>query len=434
MKLPGHVTLAPRILKDFFFFKKSANWSKEQVRTYQNKKLIEIVQYAGKYVPYYRNLFKDINFDIKKFKGIEDLFKIPYLDKEILRIKPDEFVSDVYPKNKVIIEKTSGSTGTPLRLHIDEISRSRKYAAFARAYFWSGYKPGALRFVLKGFSESKKEPYGYDLLRNMIYLNSSKMTKDNCLSVLALLRNKKINIFEGYARSFIDFYNIVGEHNMDIKPPKGILCYGETITSEMRVFVETKYKTRLFDFYSHAENSVMICQRPDNKKYLMEDYFYPEIINGTGSISSSGYGELVGTSFYNYAMPLIRYKTRDNIKLNLDNISSPNREVLGIEGRMDDFILLPDGRKIYFAKGAIYYAVGVVAAQYIQNDKRNLMIKLIVDDRFRIENISEIEKGLVKRIGNELTIDFQIVDHLEKKKSGKTPFIINNIGKLDEKK
>jgi len=55
----------------------------------------------------------------------------------------------------------------------------------------------------------------------------------------------------------------------------------------------------------------MICEKPDQKKYLMEDYFYPEIVDPQVHTAVDGYGELVGTSFYNYAMPFIRYQTRD---------------------------------------------------------------------------------------------------------------------------
>ena len=173
MKLPYHISNAPLILKQFLFYQKSWRWSKQQVLDFQNEKLKEIVKYAGKYVPYYINLFEDIGLDTSTFRGIEDIEKIPLLDKEAIRTNPQDFVSYVSKELGTQILKTSFSTGTPLSFHIDKISRAYKYACFARAYFWAGYKPGALRFVLKGFSESKKEPYGYDLLRNFLYLNSS---------------------------------------------------------------------------------------------------------------------------------------------------------------------------------------------------------------------------------------------------------------------
>lgn len=425
MKLPDHITYAPLILKQFLFYQKSWRWSKQQVLDFQNEKLKEIVKYAGKYVPYYINLFEDIGLDTSTFRGIEDIEKIPLLDKEAIRTNPQDFVSYVSKELGTQILKTSGSTGTPLTLHIDKISRANKYACFARAYFWAGYKPGALRFVLKGFSESKKEPYGYDLLRNMIYLNSSKMDKDNCLAAAKLVAKFKPVIFEGYARSFVDFYNFI-DNSYQIKPPKGIFVYGETVPEQIREFLQTNFQTHLYDYYAHEENAVLICETPDYEKRLMDDYFYSEFINENGEATDADYGELVGTSFYNYAMPLIRYKTRDFVKLG-EEYGVPFRKVNAIEGRMDDYLLLPDGSRRFLFEGAINYADGVVVAQFVQNKVDQVTVNLIVDDDFRLEYCNEIEKGMKKRLGPSLKYTFKIVDELEKKKSGKAPFIINKI-------
>lgn len=423
--LPDHITYAPRILKQVLFYQKSWHWNKQQVLDYQNKKLREIVSYAGKYVPYYITLFKEIGLDTSTFRGIEDIEKIPLLDKEIIRTNPQDFVSYASKELGTQIIKTSGSTGTPLTLHIDRISRANKYACFARAYFWAGYRPGALRFVLKGFSESKKEPYGYDLVRNMIYLNSSKMDKDNCMAAAKLVAKYKPIIFEGYARSFVDFYNHIG-NSFEIKPPKGIFVYGETVPEQIREFLQTNFQAHLYDYYAHEENAVLICETPDYHKRLMDDYFYSEIINENGETIDTDYGELVGTSFYNYAMPLIRYKTRDYIKLGEDT-GLPFRKVSAIEGRMDDYLLLPDGRKIYFAEGAISYAKGIIVAQYVQRANDKITINLVIDDSFKKESFGEIKQGLIKRIGDSVKFEFKVVKELEKKESGKTPFIINRI-------
>ena len=82
MKLPNHITQAPEILRRYLFYQKSQHWNRQQVLDYQNAKLKEIVVYAGKYVPYYRELFREIGLDTSTFRGIEDLQKIPLLDKE----------------------------------------------------------------------------------------------------------------------------------------------------------------------------------------------------------------------------------------------------------------------------------------------------------------------------------------------------------------
>jgi hypothetical protein len=53
---------------------------------------------------------------------------------------------------------------------------------------------------------------------------------------------------------------------------------------------------------------------------------------------------------------------------------------------------------------------------------------MIVDETFSEESIKAFEQGLRLRLGNEIRIDFKVVDQLEKTKSGKTPFIISKIG------
>lgn len=427
MQIPPQIRIAPQVLKRYRFYMQSQHWSREQIERYQDKKLIEIVRYAGKYVPYYRKLFKEIGLDTASFRGRQDMHMIPFTDKESVRTMHDEFIADCAGSLKVSVEKTSGSTGTPLQIHIDETSRVNKAAATLRAYRWAGKKPGAPGFMLKGLSESKSREYGFDALRLMVYLNSSRLTSKNCLAAARLLHKFRVKFWEGYARSFIDYFNLLSKQGVQVKHPQAILCYGEMITPEIRSNLQTIYNTQVFDYYSHAENTVMVCENLDHTKLLMEDYFYPEIVNPEGNPAEDGYGELVGTSFYNYAMPLIRYRTRDNLRLAKKQDRS-FREVLEIEGRMDDHIEMPDGRKIYFAEGALGYAKGIIMAQYIQEKPGELVVSLLVDDRFDNASYPEIERGLRKRIGDSLKVSFQVVDELEKKKSGKVPFIINRIG------
>lgn len=94
INIPERIQYAPLKVKLFPILSKSQNWLKDQIIEYQNNKLKEIITYSGKYVPYYRNLFKEIGLDPREFKGIEDMDKIPLLDKETLFTRTDEFISD----------------------------------------------------------------------------------------------------------------------------------------------------------------------------------------------------------------------------------------------------------------------------------------------------------------------------------------------------
>lgn len=414
----------------FFKLLQSQHFSRERINEFQDQKLMAIIRYAGMKVPYYRNLFKDIGLDVNEFRGREDMKLIPLLDKDTFRAQNKEFIADGALNRPHGINKTSGSTGTPLEILIDENGMAYKSAAVFRAMYWAGYLPLRKVFLIKGLSESKATDWGYDHIRRVLFLNSSRLSKENCLAVAKEIVKFKPSFFMGYARSYIDLYKVIEENGIKIKNPVGIFCNGETITPAVRDFLEEKFHTRLYDHYGNRENVALINQMPDHKRYMMEDYFYPELIDIDGKPADNGYGELVGTSFFNFSMPLIRYKTRDYVRLSnsREGCKYAFTPVDFIEGRMDDYILLPDGRKIYFAEGALLYAKGVVTGQYIQDKPDHLQVNIIVDDTFSEEDIPNIELGLNKRIGTSLKYSFNIVTELEKKGSGKVPFIINKLG------
>lgn len=413
------------------FYSKSQYWTREEINAHQDKKLIEIVQHAAEHVPYYRDLFKNIDFDPKTFRGRQDIEKIPLLDKETLRTRYKEFIADNASKYGIIWHKTSGSTGTPLNMALDNYSIANKWAATARAYNWTGYNLGNKIFYIKGLADDRKKDYCFRLKENSLNFHSSSMSVENCRKVHKLLMSQKPQYYSGYARSILLFAQILKQEGLKLPNPKAILCFGETVTSDMRQKLELTYNAQVFDFYGHTENAVLVCESPLHNKYLVEDYFYPELIDEKGIVTLEKRGELVGTSFYNYAMPLIRYKTRDYITLATkkaeENINF--KTVHEIEGRKDDYITTPDGRTLFLAEGAINYAQGIVTAQYIQEQPDTLIINLVTDSTFETKYFDDIKVGLVARFGKDMNFEFRVVDQLEQSRAGKTPFIINRLKK-----
>ncbi len=412
------------------FYLKSQFWTREQITEYHEKKLIEIVRHSGKNVPYYRQLFKRIDLNPQTFKGLEDITKIPLLDKDILRTRYKDFIADNAGRYGMIWKKTSGSTGTPLNILLDYPSVANKWAATARAYQWTGYRLGNLIFYIKGIDDNiKREEYCYKILDNSIVLNSNRLSEKNCIKIGKILLKSRPSYYSGYARSLLLFSQILKESQLPIHKPKAILCFGETLTPHIRKKLEENYQAPVFDFYSHAENTVMICETNKHNRYIMEDYFYPEIVDEEGNITDDRCGELVGTSFYNYSMPLIRYRTSDIISI-LKARPGADREFIQvneIEGRKDDYIRTPDGRYIFIAEGPITFTNGVVTSQYIQDAIDHLTVNLIIDRDFQESYFNDILTGLKLRFGDEMHVDFMIVEELEKKSSGKIPFIINRL-------
>ncbi len=423
------VHLSPlRVYSRLRFYEKSQYWDRATIERYQLRCVRNILLHAGSNVPYYRDLFKSVRFDPKKFKSLKDLVNIPLLDKESIRQNPEQFIADhkqtIHGYNKY----TSGSTGTPLKLFLDRTCHINKYAATLRAYHWAGYSPGKRAFLLVEPDGLKKD-FGYRLLSNSIFFDTRTVNRVNVLKFYRLLKRFNPNYYIGYGRAFLHLYKYLVDLKLKIPSPTSIIHYGENLHEDDKIKLEALYNTKVYNFYSHREDVVMAADPEPGKKYLMEDFFYPELMDDRNQIIEEGTGELIGTGFYNYTMPLIRYKTSDI--LTIKKYAEANKykfiQVEKIQGRVNDKIVTPGGREFYFLGNPMFSIQGIIAVQFIQYKVDSVSIKLLTDDYFKMESIQTVKKNYEDYIGEQMVFDVELVDKLEERGNGKRPVIISRL-------
>src|SRR5690554_5717965 len=98
--------------------KESHSWSDKERSDYQALKLHDIVKHCVTTVPYYQKLFSDYGYSANQFTSPKDLTRLPILTKKMLVDRASEFKSINEPV--YITQHTSGSTGTPLALSLNE--------------------------------------------------------------------------------------------------------------------------------------------------------------------------------------------------------------------------------------------------------------------------------------------------------------------------
>jgi len=423
------VHLSPlRVYARLRFYLKSQLWDRETIERYQFRKVRDMLIHAGDNVPYYRELFRSIHFDPQKFKSLKDLEHIPLLDKERIRKNPEQFIAD---HKKTIFgywKYTTGSTGTPLKLFLDKNCHINNYAATLRAYHWAGYSPGKRAFCLVE-TEGFNKDFGYRLISNSLIFNTSSVNRDNALKFYRLLIRFKPNYFIGYGRAFLNFYKHLADLKLKVPSPKSLVHYGENLPEDDKIKLETIYHTKVYNYYSHREDTVMVAEPEPGKKYIMEDFFYPELLNHRNRIIEEGTGELIGTGFYNYTMPLIRYKTTDILTIKKFSATNDHKftRVENIVGRVNDKVVTPSGREFYFLGAPTFDIPGIISAQYIQVSTDSLRVNLLTDDDFSMESIAQLKKNYLEYLSEPMTIDLQLVDELEERGTGKRPVIISRL-------
>jgi len=408
------------------FYKKSQYWSAGKLSSYQDEQLNKLIIHAGKNVPYYRNLFKEIGFNPESFKSREDLQKIPTLEKETVRTRKDEFIADNAAKFGMTNDSTSGSTGTPLHFILSDGVQANKIAALLRSYNWAGYRIGQKTFSLQSYYFPESE-FKYNRFYNILRFDSNKLQKRSALKVISEINRFKPKFFMGFPFDILMLARFAREEGIEINSPQSIVTYGETLSDVKRKQLEFEFNCRVFNFYSLHECSAMIAECEAGNLHLIDDFAYHEIIE------EDGINRLVGTSYYNYSMPLIRYEIRDNVELcdtsELCECGRHFRRIKEIIGKECDYIQTLDGRFLGAVMShSIDNADGVICSQCVQHSLDEVDINLITDSRFTSNSQQKLEKDLRKRLGTRMKLKFNIVNELEKRPGGKTPFILSRIG------
>ena len=85
--------------------------SREQIKAWQDERLVKQVKHVWDSVPYYRQKMEEKGLTPDDIKGTEDLHKLPFLSKYDLRDAYPYGLLGV-PKDQVVrIHSTSGTTG-----------------------------------------------------------------------------------------------------------------------------------------------------------------------------------------------------------------------------------------------------------------------------------------------------------------------------------
>src|SRR5262245_15594450 len=125
------------LLRHFEALEKSQWLSADEVASSQLDRLRATLTHAGTHVPYYRDLFQTSGFNPAELRTVDDLRRIPILDRETLTRRFDELLANPAPEGR-FIRSTGGSTGRPLRFAVDPHEMMTRSAQIYRGLGWLG--------------------------------------------------------------------------------------------------------------------------------------------------------------------------------------------------------------------------------------------------------------------------------------------------------
>ncbi|GAW89005.1 phenylacetate--CoA ligase [Flavobacterium psychrophilum] len=113
----------------------------DEIKSFQEQKLLELLAYINQNSPYYKRLFAKTAIDISKIKTLEDLQLLPVTSKEDLQKYNDDFLC--VPVTKIIdYATTSGTLGEPVTFGLTDNDLERLAYNEAISFDCAGIKEG----------------------------------------------------------------------------------------------------------------------------------------------------------------------------------------------------------------------------------------------------------------------------------------------------
>src|SRR5206468_3341899 len=196
----------------------------------------------------------------------------------------------------------------------------------------------------------------------------------------------------------------------------------ERLTIPQKRLLERVFKCRAYRWYGHSERAVLAGEGAESELF----YFFPQYgFVEFGPPNEEGLREVIGTSFHNLAMPLIRYRTGDYVRLaepgNASNREYPWPAAVEIAGREQEFLVSATGRRISLTAFNMHDAVfdHLYAVQFYQEQSGAAEFRYVAGPKFHSSRLADIETSIRRKLGDDFRISFRAVKEVEKTPRGK---------------
>lgn len=316
--------------------------SLEEKQRFIFNRMYDIVKYSIRYIPFYQKFYADKGFSLAMLKSFEDIQRIPIINKSILLQYSMDERSNVHVPNFLV--NTGGSSGHTLSFYVQPSSIGNEWAHIHNMWGRIGFRPSDLKLYIAGRSRVR-HGVDYEFARHTLSLDMYMPFEQTSPRLKMYLRKYPCYYLHGYPSVLSEFAEYC-KRDMELLSLLKERLRGAFLTSEYpypkyRNVIEEVFEIPTQSFYGHTERCIMAYETSEKFKFVpFQTYGYAEAIKNT-----DGHCNLVGTSYYNQASPLIRYDTQDVI----DNptMDSGIMTTFNIfEGRSGQFILDKNNRRI----------------------------------------------------------------------------------------
>ena len=354
---------------------------------------------------------------------------LPILDKAAVQAAAARIArADVAPADVV---STSGSTGTGLRFPVTNEAVQRQWATWWRFRGWHGIRRGEWCGYFGGRPivpvDRRQSPFWrYNVPAHQVLFSGSHLSGQTWRAYAAELSKRRLAWLHGYPSFLARLASYLLDHRTTLGyDVRWVTTGAENLLPAQADLIERAFGVRPRQHYGMAEGAANASECPAGHLHVDEDFAFVEFV----PVAHGSRCRVVGTNLTNRAFPLIRYDVGDIAQVSgaACGCGRPGRIVDAIDGRREDYVVLPDGAMVGRLDHIFKGQTRVREAQIYQPDLARVVLRVVTANGFTARDERALVDAATTWLGRQLRIEVELRDVLPRTPAGKLRFVVSDV-------
>jgi phenylacetate-CoA ligase len=366
-------------------------------------------------------------------RGARDLPKLPLLDKQTIRRRRADLVSAGWPRPRKRYGHTGGTTGTALELVFDVETLACQWAVWwrHRQRFGARLRDPFIVFGGKNVVPlHRMEPpiWRRNLPMRQTYVSIHHMTRANMPALVEYLQTRRVGYYSGYPSGLylLAAHLIATGRRLDTPPPL-VFTGSESLLPHQRRTMAAAFQAEVADQYGATEQCGNISECEQHVYHVDMEFGIVEFLPIAGQ--PGDVRRIVCTGLHNPAMPLIRYDIGDVATLREAPCACGRQSpaVAAIDGRIESYIVTPDGRRLGRLDFLFKHSRNIEEAQLVQDEADHVTVSIVRGAGYGPGDERELLRDLRTYLGDAIRIDLVPVPEIPREPNGKFRQIVSRV-------
>jgi phenylacetate-CoA ligase len=260
------------------------------------------------------------------------------------------------------------------------------------------------------------------------------MTQSNLLSYVEAAHSVPAQYVEGYPSSIYLMARALVEEGRPLPEGqiKAVFTSSESLLALQRDTIEKAFSAPIRDRYGVSEKVVSMTECTEGHLHLDMEFGIAEI-ETTAETDEYVTGPLLVTGISKHATPMFRYRIGDvGTRMKRPCLCGRAGDVyLDVDGRVEDYVLTPDGRLVGRLDHIFKQQHDVAEAQIIQSRQSAIEVLIVPRSTYSAASAKNLLREIRARLGDEIQIEIKVRDGISREANGKFRAVKSTLGRID---